>query len=310
MRISFVLLSFLACFSICGQNNPRSDFEELKSTFSKEKLEEIEKKASDPNFQKKMKKGVDSLMNEMKEVEEILNSPQLSLREKVDSSLKVIKRGYQRNPWNAEKDANSVYLFSRKHKMLDAQARSAELLGLTQDILGKKESDTSYQLALQLYSDLENKDKQIECLTHLIRNANNRSDEKEFQRYKNSVHKILYGNGAVTAEINESAFRNFYENMGEIYMQRGALDSAIEYHEKALRISEELESESRNAGSYLNLGNVYYQKGDYVRAFDYWLKCKEIAKRTEDLRLQSMVSISMGSAYSALRQKALFCNSF
>ncbi|MBS0587978.1 MAG: tetratricopeptide repeat protein, partial [Proteobacteria bacterium] len=50
------------------------------------------------------------------------------------------------------------------------------------------------------------------------------------------------------------------------------LDQAIEYHQKALKIDQELGSKEGMANAYTNLGNVYKTRGDLDQAIEYYQK--------------------------------------
>ncbi|MHA2496623.1 MAG: tetratricopeptide repeat protein [Candidatus Hodarchaeales archaeon] len=56
---------------------------------------------------------------------------------------------------------------------------------------------------------------------------------------------------------------------GIIYWFKGDLDRALEYHQQALAIKEELGNKSDIAASLDNLGLIYTSKGDFNRALEY-----------------------------------------
>ena len=69
-----------------------------------------------------------------------------------------------------------------------------------------------------------------------------------------------------------------YGNLGLVYQTRGELDKATEYHEKALAISEALSLKEGVASQYGNIGNVYQTRGELDKAIEYYEKSLEIEK--------------------------------
>ena len=70
-----------------------------------------------------------------------------------------------------------------------------------------------------------------------------------------------------------------YGNLGGVYQIRGNLDKAIEFHQKALRLDEELGSKEGVAIVYCNLGIVYKLQGNKTEAKRYYLKSIELFKQ-------------------------------
>ncbi len=68
----------------------------------------------------------------------------------------------------------------------------------------------------------------------------------------------------------EKALIGIYNNLGVIYGKEGQLDSALYYHQKALKLSLQTGQTSSLAGIYRNLGIVYHQQGDYIKATSYY----------------------------------------
>ena len=71
-----------------------------------------------------------------------------------------------------------------------------------------------------------------------------------------------------------------YNNIGEVFRQKGADEEAMSYHEKALAIRKELLGEKHpdTAQSYNNIGLVYHSKGHYDKALRYHEKALAIRK--------------------------------
>ena len=62
-----------------------------------------------------------------------------------------------------------------------------------------------------------------------------------------------------------------YNNIGLVYYEKGDLDKALEYHQRALTIKERDAPNSLTvATSYNNIGLVYYEKGDLDQALEHY----------------------------------------
>ena len=83
-----------------------------------------------------------------------------------------------------------------------------------------------------------------------------------------------------------------YGNLGLVYQARGELDKAIEYHEKALAISEALGRKEGMANQYGNLGLVYRTRGELDKAIEYYEKALAI---NEALGRKEGVAIQYGN---------------
>ena len=62
-----------------------------------------------------------------------------------------------------------------------------------------------------------------------------------------------------------------YGNLGVVYKIRGDLEKAVELHQQALKLNEEIGSKEGMAIQYGNLGNVYKLKGNITEAKRYYL---------------------------------------
>ena len=69
-----------------------------------------------------------------------------------------------------------------------------------------------------------------------------------------------------------------YNNLGLVYYDKGDLESASDYYQRALKItSEQLGPNHVNAAaSYQNLGLLYSEKGDLENACDYYQRALKI----------------------------------
>lgn len=61
-----------------------------------------------------------------------------------------------------------------------------------------------------------------------------------------------------------------YNSIGNCYLNKGNLDSALHYFEIGLAIRQKLQDKKGEAGALNNVGVVYYQRGDYSRCIEYY----------------------------------------
>ncbi|MBU7047077.1 MAG: tetratricopeptide repeat protein [Theionarchaea archaeon] len=84
-----------------------------------------------------------------------------------------------------------------------------------------------------------------------------------------------------------------YNNLGLIYAHKGQWDKAIDHYEKSLEISEKVGDIHGIGQTYNNLGSVYYRKGQWDKAIDHYKKDLEILEKIRDIH-------GMGTAYNNL----------
>jgi len=75
---------------------------------------------------------------------------------------------------------------------------------------------------------------------------------------------------------NKLGMANQLGNLGNVFMDKGELEKAREYHEKALEIHRELGNKLGMASALGNLGNVFRQLGELEKAREYHEKALEI----------------------------------
>ena len=78
-----------------------------------------------------------------------------------------------------------------------------------------------------------------------------------------------------------------YGQLGDIYIQIGDLDKALEYHQVALRLRQKTGVKSAIADGYRGLGEIYYFRKDYPKALEYF---------EEALNLRRDIRTTTGSA--------------
>jgi class 3 adenylate cyclase len=72
-----------------------------------------------------------------------------------------------------------------------------------------------------------------------------------------------------------------YNGIGKIYVEKGDYNQALNYHSKALNISENLNSPRHIEGTLRDIANVYVKQNNFVAALNYYDRARLIA---EDLK--------------------------
>ena len=97
-----------------------------------------------------------------------------------------------------------------------------------------------------------------------------------------------------------------YGNLGMSYESLGDYRRAIEYHEKALKICEEIEDIAGESRCYINLGSAYDGLGDYRRAIEYQEKALKICRVIQDKAGQSTCNFNLGLLYFESKPKLAY----
>jgi tetratricopeptide (TPR) repeat protein len=95
---------------------------------------------------------------------------------------------------------------------------------------------------------------------------------------------------------------NAIGNLGIAYSNLGQVEKAVEYYEQALVISKEI-GDRRGEGNHLgNLGNAYRNLGQVEKAIEYYEQALVISKEIGDRRVEGAALGNLGNAYSDLGQ--------
>lgn len=87
-------------------------------------------------------------------------------------------------------------------------------------------------------------------------------------------------------------------NVATIYKERGLLDQALEYYNKAV----ELMPEEQNAVAYNNIALVYNAKENYQKSVEYLKKAIVIDERNGDYHNQAKILLNLGNTYRNMGQ--------
>ena len=91
-----------------------------------------------------------------------------------------------------------------------------------------------------------------------------------------------------------------YGNLGNAYWSLSKYQKAIEYHRKHLEIAQEIGDRSGEGTAYGNLGNAYQSLGDYQKAIEYHEKHLKIAQEISNRFGEGRAYGSLGNAYLSL----------
>jgi adenylate cyclase len=88
---------------------------------------------------------------------------------------------------------------------------------------------------------------------------------------------LSYFEKALNAYGDSEGSLNAYNGMGKLYKEKGKLDSALDYHNKALTIAQKFDSKLPIIQTLMGLGDVYVEKSDYRTALKNYTNAEKIA---------------------------------
>jgi len=95
---------------------------------------------------------------------------------------------------------------------------------------------------------------------------------------RNEPSKALsYFEKALKAYGDSEGSLNVYNAMGKLFKEERKLDSALDYHNKALAIAEKFDSKLPIIQTLMGLGDVYVEKSDYRTALQNYTTAEKIA---------------------------------
>ena len=91
-----------------------------------------------------------------------------------------------------------------------------------------------------------------------------------------------------------------YNSLGNAYQDLGDFKTAIDYHERHLQIAKEVGNKVGEGSAYGSLGNAYQGLGDFKTAIDYHERHLKIAKEVGNKVGEGNAYGSLGNAYQSL----------
>ena len=91
-----------------------------------------------------------------------------------------------------------------------------------------------------------------------------------------------------------------YGNLGIAYRRLADFETAIEHHERHLKIAIEVGDKVGEGCAYGNLGNAYHSLGDFQTAIEHHELCLKIAKEVGDKAREGGAYGNLGNAYHSL----------
>ena len=88
--------------------------------------------------------------------------------------------------------------------------------------------------------------------------------------------------------------------LGYAYHSLGDFKTAIDYHERHLKIAQELGDRSGEGQAYFNVGNAHHSLGNFKTATDFYKLCIKIAKELNDESLAGKAYCNLGNAHHSL----------
>ncbi len=102
------------------------------------------------------------------------------------------------------------------------------------------------------------------------------------------------------ADSTQISFR--YNDLANVYLDKGDFDQALVYNLKSLEIKELRKDKEGIATSYRNLGLVNLRKKNYEQAISYLEKTAQLAEQIGNQRLLAYAYIYLGEVYTAQNQ--------
>jgi len=92
-------------------------------------------------------------------------------------------------------------------------------------------------------------------------------------------------------------------SIGVAYFEIGDYNQALNYYEKALKISKEINNEEIISRCLMNIGNIYIVKGNYPLAIEYQHESLKINEKRKDTTLISLSLNNLGVIYNNLENQ-------
>jgi tetratricopeptide (TPR) repeat protein len=97
---------------------------------------------------------------------------------------------------------------------------------------------------------------------------------------------------------NKQGIAYAFNNIGIIYSSKGELDTALEYYQKSLQKVVEIGNKQDISGLFNNIGNIYMRKGELDTALEYHQKSLQIFEEIENKQDIATAFNNIGDIYS------------
>ncbi|MFZ6012166.1 MAG: tetratricopeptide repeat-containing sensor histidine kinase [Bacteroidota bacterium] len=118
-----------------------------------------------------------------------------------------------------------------------------------------------------------------------------------FQRPNKIIHEI-----DLTVAERETLLTNIYENIGSVYIELNAFDSALHYLNKSLAISTKNGEKGRAASCYAHFANIAMKEKKYTDAIQFLQKGIALYEESKNEPGANKLRISVGIALQHLRR--------
>ncbi len=162
--------------------------------------------------------------------------------------------------------------------------------------LGNYEKALEYYFkALKVFELLENKEAMINPSIGIGGIYFNMGNFKNALIYYNQALKISTG---LQSKSGLKGLAKSLTAIGNVYEKLQNDDTALEYHIKSLRITEELGDKTAIANSQINIGNIYNNKKNYEKALECYEKALQINRETGNKNGSANSLLNIGILYS------------
>ena len=90
-----------------------------------------------------------------------------------------------------------------------------------------------------------------------------------------------------------------YNNIGEIYYDRGAYDEALAWYQKGLALAEQLGNRATMAVGYNNISEIYRARGAYDEALAWFQKGLALAEQLGDRAMVDRIGRRIFNSWQA-----------
>lgn len=210
---------------------------------------------------------------------------------------KLAEKHYESEPDSAAHYAQLAIKIAKQIKYTRGIANGQEQLGQVNSFQGQfKLADSNYNVALQLYKQLNDKLSESESYMGLGR-------VQDF--LGNYTRAIALFEKALTIRKklgNQIEIANCYAIIGITYDSKGDFSKALDYYFKSLAIDLNVNNDLAAADNYNNIGVVMQHLQLYTKALDYFDKANKIWLKLDDRQGISTASQNIGEVMVSLKK--------